>query len=45
MFINQCPMEEYENIMLALKTIAVVITRPQDEQTVTELGTPKHLSD
>lgn len=45
MFINQCPMERYENIVLALKPIAVVITRPQGEWIVTEQGTPKHLSD
>lgn len=30
MLINQYPMEEYEKTVLAFKTIAVAITRPQD---------------
>lgn len=45
MLIKQCPMEEYENIVLAFKIIAVAITRPQDEQTVTGPGTTTHFSD
>lgn len=45
MLMNQCLMGEYEKIVLAFKTIAIAVTRPQDRQRVAGLGTPKHFSE
>lgn len=41
MLINQCPMEGYEKTVSEFATMAVVNTKPQDGQTMTEPGHPR----